>query len=571
MIKTIYKTIFGIRPYAFVGLTAMSFAIMLSSCNRDDDPITETARYSPDDIRSYADLFKVFWNVMDDEYNYFYEEKDRHNLDWDAVYAEYMPKFKALESWGREGYSNDFIAEEADMAKTYFEEIINSIIDRHFNVRITLPASRTVNYSNTYFGEMNEDRRAIYNKPVTMNFMEDKLEDIFKYSSFSGARQLGGRLQSAPDIYYFSFNSFVLSSLHKIDLSGGDRFLFEDPRADWQIDRSELMSDTGLNAIENVELREFIRDWTLEVFNAWNEALTTTLRSETLEREAERFNNSEILSEELLEEANRLNGIINELPDFDFSFSQLPFSLMDAFDSDENAQNYVDDFSTRMNEMQYGYNMPVFRSNLSAIASKSAIYRSFFNPLHSGEIKKLILDLRGNGGGAVLDARFFTERLVTKEALVGYQRTKEGNGRFNYTPWVPMHTSPHPFGIPADIPIVILTDKGSASMSELSTLTLKSQGDQVKSVGDYSAGATAGLGNSDDFNGGARIVVGGFLEFYMPLMATKDVSGRVIEGIGVEPEVYVAPPTEEEVRDMANNPEHRDRTLEKAIEVISGM
>ncbi|MGS2760899.1 S41 family peptidase [Sinomicrobium sp. M5D2P9] len=571
MITIIYQAIRRIRPYAFILWTGVFLAAAFSSCNRDDDPITETARYSSDDIRSYADLFKVFWNIMDDEYNYFYEEKERHNLDWDAVYAEYMPKFKALESFGKEGYSNDFIAEEADKAKTYFEEIINSIIDRHFYVRISLPASRTVNYRSTYYGDMNEEGTSVYNKSVAMDFMEDKLEDVFKFRSFSGPRQLGGRLQSSPDIYYFSFNSFALSSQHRIDLSGEDKLLFKDPRSDWKINRSELANNTSLNAIENGELRDFIRDWTLEVYDAWNEALTGTLRSETLERGIEEFNRSEILTDELLEEADRLNAIINELPDFNFSFSQLPFSLMDAFDSDESAQNYVDDFSNRMNEMQYGYNMPVFRTSLDAIASKSAIYRNFFNPLHSGEIKKLILDLRGNGGGAVVDARFFTERLVTKEALVGYQRTKEGNGRFNYTPWVPMHTSPHPFGIPADIPIVILTDKRSASMSELSALTLKSQGDQVQSVGDYSAGATAGLGNSDDYNGGARIAVGNYLEFYMPLMATKDAAGKVIEGIGVEPDVYVAPPTEEEIRDMANNPAHKDRALEKAIEVISAM
>ena len=104
-----------------------------------------------------------------------------------------------------------------------------------------------------------------------------------------------------------------------------------------------------------------------------------------------------------------------------------------------------------------------------------------------------------------MDARFFTERFVTKPAVWGYQRTKEGNGQFNYTPWVPMQTNPNKFGIPSNIPIAILTDKGSYSMSEMSTMMIKTQGSQAVSIGDFSAGATAGLGSPDDFNGGTRI------------------------------------------------------------------
>lgn len=38
--------------------------------------------------------------------------------------------------------------------------------------------------------------------------------------------------------------------------------------------------------------------------------------------------------------------------------------------------------------------------------------------------------------------------------------------------------------------------QNSASMSEISTLMLKSQGNYVTVVGHYSAGATAGLGDS---------------------------------------------------------------------------
>ncbi|MDV3601186.1 peptidase S41, partial [Elizabethkingia anophelis] len=111
----------------------------------------------------------------------------------------------------------------------------------------------------------------------------------------------------------------------------------------------------------------------------------------------------------------------------------------------------------------------------------------------------------------------------------------------------------------------------SASMSEMSTMMIKSQGSQVISVGDYSAGATAGLGSPDDFNGGTRDQIAGYLTFYMPLMAAKDASGQVIEGVGVKPDIFVEPPTDAEVAAMQSSPNtFVDRVLNEAVKYLSG-
>ncbi|MDM1328815.1 S41 family peptidase, partial [Myroides odoratimimus] len=125
------------------------------------------------------------------------------------------------------------------------------------------------------------------------------------------------------------------------------------------------------------------------------------------------------------------------------------------------------------------------------------------------------------------------------------------------------------FGIPANIPIAVLTDKGSASMSEITTLMLKSQGNHVVSVGDYSAGATAGLGAVDDFNGGTRDeIAGGKLKFYMPLLAMKDTEGVVVEGVGIKPNIQVSPLTDSEVAQMSS-PTFIDRVLNEAINYLN--
>ena len=86
----------------------------------------------------------------------------------------------------------------------------------------------------------------------------------------------------------------------------------------------------------------------------------------------------------------------------------------------------------------------------------------------------------------------------------------------------------------------------------------------------YDRHATAGLGDSDQFNGGIRGKVSDYLEFYMPLLAMQDATHTVIEGIGIKPDLLVDPLTEDEVREMALSPfTHIDRTLKQAIEVLS--
>lgn len=572
MKKNIYMAVFAnLRIFGLCA--AMCMVVAFYSCTKDVESLTEPGRYSSEEITSYERLFTVFWTVMNDNYNYFYEEKERNNLDWDKVYAEYLPKFKALKTWKREGYSNGEISDDYLAAKSYFKEIVDGIIDQHFSLQVTMPYNKTGNMINTlYSGNMNEEQPLYYDKEVTRNRMKEKLDNSFELGG--GADVLGGYLKSAPSTYYLSLTSFAMYN-YSVDLSGESLMFNVDDleRVVGNMKRSELEENDKLDAIKNEELREAIRNYTLRVYDSWIEIVTAS-GSGKLIREIQHFNATEEMSDALVEEASKMLGT---LKNFRSSLlkSDIPDHLRDVYMEDEYVKKYTADFYDRFENFKFAFNYSDFKKNMESIVKNAPIYKSLFNPLRRGDISKLIIDLRGNGGGAVIDTRFFVERLVTHEALVGYQRTKEGNGRFNYTPWVPVHTKPHPFGIPNAIPIVVLTDKGSVSMSEIATVTLKSQGDKVKSVGDYTKGGTAGLGGNDDFNGGLRgnswFVVGEYLKFYMPLMAFKDASGKVIEGIGVEPDVYVAPPTAKEIKDMEHNPAHRDRAMEKAIEVISGM
>ena len=197
-------------------------------------------------------------------------------------------------------------------------------------------------------------------------------------------------------------------------------------------------------------------------------------------------------------------------------------------------------------------------------------YRSkFLEPLAKGDIKKLILDVRSNGGGAVADTRLLTDFLVTQPAIYAYVRKKEDNNPYSYTPWIPQRIAVTGSSLKREIPTAILLDNHSASMSEITSLILKSQGDHVKLIGRNSCGAQSMLMDNSASNGGWKGNVTSYLYFYMPTCMTKDAQGRLLEGVGITPDYLLDPMTENEIRGIYQNAAGAtDRAFQKALEIL---
>ncbi|HAY3551566.1 peptidase S41 [Elizabethkingia meningoseptica] len=541
----------------------------LNSCVKDDEvSITEPTRYTSSDVKSYADLFKVFWSAMDQRYNYFYEQKRQDGMDWNAIYREYYPKFAALKTYNKGAeFSDKDIQEDRKKAIQYFTDIIDPIIDRHFAFDVLLPVSKSSNNTAERFrGGMKSKRANIYNFDDKAGYMLNRLDNrviqSYRFSDGTYFNLFMGNLKTNPDIYYVSYNQFAL---YNTQINLQDKYLTPNPVDNYVLTPAEIESNPDLNAIKDITARNKVRDFTVNVLNQWN-AFPNSADVKSFNEQVTTFKNTEIVSDAFVALSRKLLTASQNL--IAYGNKSLYASVLNS-ESDK----YITWFMGRMKEhAEKGYNLPQFQTDVNGLIYRSPFYQKLLNPLHKGDIKKLIIDVRGNGGGAVIDFRVFVERFVTKNTVWGYQRTKEGNGQFNYTPWIPMQARPHQFGLPADIPIAILTDKGSYSMSEMSTMMLKSQGSQVVSVGDFSAGATAGLtSNPDSFNGGSQDVIAGVMQFYMPVMATKDANNKVIEGIGVEPNIYVTPPTDAEVAAMKNAPStFIDRVMNEAVKYLSG-
>lgn len=556
--------------YIILFFCITSLTLIINSCSNDDTAIKDPRRYTASDVKSYSDLFEVFWTTMDQRYNYFYEQKEISGLNWDQVYKDYKPKFEALKTYGRSTENDVDIYNDYLKAKEYFEEIVDPIIDRHFYVQISLPYTSKGIVSNVYFyGDMlNETQVNTHPFAGKYNIMSNNVNsESFKNQDIA----IGGHLKATPDIYYFSFGSFNLSSTYNLS-NLFDDYLQADLGNPLLLTEKTITEEATFNAIQTQTLKNDLKILCSSLINEWNTLVTTSPEVVNFRNELQAFKNTEVMRDEFLTSIIQLKSKTDAFRNKILVSSTYRNSASQTLITLE-SQNFVNWFLSKMysEHISLGYNYTRFTNAQVLVARSKDFYKNFLNPLHKGDIKKIVIDLRGNGGGAVVDARFISDRFVTKNTVFAYQRSKEGSGRFDYTPWVEARTNPHKYGIPANIPIVMLTDRGSASMSEITTLMLKSQGNHVITVGDYSAGATAGLGTTDDFNGGTRDeVAGGILKFYMPLLAMKDAMGNIVEGVGIKPDIAVEPLTDNEVTQINNSSNtFVDRALDKAIQYLS--
>ena len=95
----IYK-IGGIRFFLVFLLSAASLAMSLTSCVSDNDANSKSiSDYTDANVRSYGDLFEIFWRVMNQRYCDLNEQAGVSSLSWEQVYEMYKPKFEALKTF----------------------------------------------------------------------------------------------------------------------------------------------------------------------------------------------------------------------------------------------------------------------------------------------------------------------------------------------------------------------------------------------------------------------------------------------------------------------------------------
>lgn len=113
--------------------------------------------------------------------------------------------------------------------------------------------------------------------------------------------------------------------------------------------------------------------------------------------------------------------------------------------------------------------------------------------------KGMILDMRENGGGSVINISTILGRFTNSKILVGYTRTRNGKGHNDFGPDETFQISPVE-GTKYTKPIILLTDRGSYSATTFFAMASKAF-PNIKMVGDTTGGG-GGLPNGGQLPNG---------------------------------------------------------------------
>ena len=158
-------------------------------------------------------------------------------------------------------------------------------------------------------------------------------------------------------------------------------------------------------------------------------------------------------------------------------------------------------------------------------------FADFYDSFAAQGAKGVVLDLRGNGGGAVAEAIDVADHLIhTNGRISEFER----QGEIFQT----VYSSADEY---ADLPVVCLTDRDTASASELLAAAPKDR-DEAVLVGETTYG-----------KGVAQFVGGAVRDDYFTLSIYYFLSpnGRRIDGAGVQPDVAVSRPAGKSKEEIA--------------------
>lgn len=482
---------------------------------------------------SFAAKFNIIWNGMN-QYYALWDFEAQHGIDWDAVYDTYYPKFLALDQRGE----NETVTDEE--LKSLLGEVLNPLHDSHFHIDVynhKTGSTVTCSPSSARVVERDDFNAA---KGVTLH--------LGYY-----ANPENGEVETDAD-----GNPIALTcSTEAVSLINA-RLASPGTLAHWIIDRiaelEALQSPTDLEAFQLQQLYDL--------------------------KEGLRSINGVALAEGL-DIYNKLQAKYSflNIPDFDYidpafvggagvtlKFALLKgniaylglssFSLTTFFDEQECAKAF---------DMSQPFTQKL-------VAQMKAVWQGWFDSIQTlhkaGTLGGVIIDLRSNGGGHMDDSQYVVGALTPGDYIhFGYQRFKRGTGRYEYSPMMEAHviTMSQPHEIITDVPVVVMVNCISVSMSETSALCAKTLPNGTI-IGKRSFGAICALtGNSDhSYNYAGYIGEEGVTPVfgYLPSMASFTLDGKIIESEGLTPDIEV----DLDIDQFKAN--GRDTQLDRALQFI---
>ena len=480
---------------------AMLLMVLATSCREESDAVQNYAFNDglafKEAEESFAGKFKVLWKALDQNYAIWDYERSL-GVDWDAVYDEYLPKYEALDQ------RNNVTDEEL---RTLLDATVAPLHDGHF-------VAQMQNHQTKNFVMVSPSNTRVMQRDdyVAAN---NTFHDLSVYLPGGAASQIleskGGNTQF-PGIFKTVYNT---------------------PGIGYQWAKAHV-NDPALEDYQKHALQDFVKDFD-NIYNLLISGLNVAAGI--------------IMYDQLVEGYQYLEipGLVSS-----DAFGDYAVDVKYALFKNNIAYFYFSDFylSVYLNDE---YFQQLFGQADPAVQQLGLTVRqawqAWFNKvqeLHaSGQLKGVIIDVRGNGGGMLNDYQYVLGSLLPSgDFEVALSRFKRGVGRYDYSPLAPFKVKALEAAHEAITePIVMLGNCGSVSMSEITTLGCQSLPNGLL-IGKRTHGGMCSLVTDpsvyyQNYAGciGERNKTPVWL--YIPQMVTMSKDEQIFEGVGLTPDIEV--------------------------------
>ena len=457
---------------------------------------------------SFAGKFKVAWNGLN-QYYAIWDYEAEMGVDWDDIYDKYLPKFEALDR--QETVSDD---ELLDLMRQAFSPLHDGHLAISFKNHKT-GTNELVFMPNEERLKSRDDYEAALNYSPSLNYYKQVAND--EIMTDADGNPIAKEFSSILNDLLYDF----------VDTP--------DKGVRWIKDQIEELK--GLPELTEPQA------YKLEQL----ESLLAEIRAKVI-----------YVSRSTLDEYNQLAEKYASLqvPGFDYidpGFWQYGMSLKYALLKGNIAYFYLSDFRLTPYLSSQAANQCFNTSNTSTtenIRRMQTVWYAWFNAvqqLHKqGALGGVIIDVRGNGGGMIDDFKFIAGSLLPGgKHQIGYQRFKNGTGRYDYSVLSPctLNAMADSLHEPITEPVVIMSNCRSISMAEMTVLAVKTMPNGT-AIGKRSSGGKCSLkSNNHSFTNNYMGYVGVRNEtpvyVYLPSVAYITHDNKIIEGIGITPDIEV--------------------------------
>ncbi len=514
-------------------LGALLLMLTANSCRQETDVIhnygsNDQLAFNGAD-NSFEKQFEIFWHGMNQNYCLFAYDRT-FGLDWDAVYDEFLPQFRALD-------------EQDDVTDKELKELIikltTGLHDGHYYTSFK-------NYHTGNHIRVQPQAVAIELRPDVATSYSFDLDLSYYYPVEEKGNGEFKTWQSASSRYSEFFVGL------RSDYDKGLKWI--------ELQVSTLTAKSKNNQITDHEAY---------LLAGYTELL------DKLVKFYKNFNGRESIIEynKLVATYSYLN--VPGLLPYDESLLDDGMKAFTGVTKDNIAYFYISNFGLLPSVSDSIRNEWMANSSANAIAlveSVGFVWKQWFNSVQalikSGQLKGVIIDLRSNGGGLLDDFPYVVGSLLPSGShQIGYSYSKRGVGRFDYSVNVPFHMEglEQPHEVITDQPVVILTNCNSVSMSEISTMAAK-QLLHACQIGTTTWGGLCALIDNSAYghNYAGHVGVYGKTAVFcnIPQVVFSDLNGVIYEGVGVNPDIEVSFD-----KDLFKT-QKRDSQFERALQYI---